>query len=69
MAKNEKKRTPVTVADLIKLLSRMKPTLPVCVSDGIDFHFYDLDSTVTVEEIDSEIGRVCDIGVGYCRVD
>lgn len=48
----------------------MNPNLPVWVSDGTDYHFYNLDSTVTVEEYVNDAGvSVCDIGVGYCRED
>jgi len=60
----------MTVADLIGRLREMNPELPVWVSDGTDYHFYNLDSTVTVEEYVNYNGeKVCDIGVGYCRED
>jgi hypothetical protein len=67
----QKKTTPkpLTVGDLIEKLKTMPLDLPVWVSDGTGYHFYNLDETVTVEKfVGLDDGKiVCDIGVGYCR--
>ena len=60
----------MTVGRLIALLKKMPSDMPVTITDGFNFHFYNLDCSVTVEPFVNEAGvTCCDIGVGSCKVD
>jgi hypothetical protein len=58
----------LTVGELIRMLQRFPPSMPVSVTDGYEVQVYDHLTRCTVETFKDDDGvEWCDIGIGGCR--
>lgn len=57
----------LTVGELIRRLKEFPADLPVSITDGYDFHFYNHLETCVLTEFEEGGVVWCDIGIGGCH--